>query len=245
MNLEFEKFVKSFDMNDENIIRKYRHSLRVQKLCEELGESRCELASVIGLLHDYGRFYQWSEYKTFNDKMSIDHADYAVYKLFEENEIEKFYKNDNDYKIIYDAIRYHNKYSIGEDACDKFMCGLIRDADKLDLLYMYEICDLKLLDGGTVSDKVNFEFYNHNLIKFNYVKSKIDRSINILSFVFDLNLIDSYYYLKKNRIYEKIYEKIENKEIFDNYFLEVENYIDLKIREDDKNVRKKIQSFRG
>jgi len=240
MNLEFEKFVKSFNMNDENIMRKYKHSLRVQRLCEELGKSRRDLASVIGLLHDYGRFYQWSKYKSFNDKESIDHADYAVYKLFEQNQIEKFYKNVNDYQIIYDAIKYHNKYSIGDNARDKFMCELIRDADKLDLLYMYEICDLKLLEDGNVSDKVNIEFYSHNLIKFKDIKSKIDRSINILSFVFDLNLIDSYHYLKKNKIYEKIYKKIVNKEIFENYFIEIENYIDLKLREDDKDVRKKI-----
>ena len=145
MNEQFNIFMKKFNLNDKSIKKKYDHSLRVQKKCEEIAISKkynkekYTLASLIGLLHDYGRFYQWDKYKTFTDKDSIDHGDYAVKKLFEENEIIDFYKNKNNYIIIYESIKYHNKYEVPKEVQSKEMCNLIRDADKLDILYMYTI----------------------------------------------------------------------------------------------------------
>ncbi len=232
MNLEFKKFVETFDMSEINIKRKYNHSLRVQSLCEKISNNKT-LASVIGLLHDYGRFYQWTKYKTFNDKKSIDHADYAVKELFEKNKIEKFYKDKKDYKIIYEAIKYHNKYSIPDKVEDKSMCEMIRDADKLDILYMYTVDELKLSEEGIISDKIKDEFYRHKLIKFNYINTKIDRSINVLSLVYDLNIKESFKYLKDNKIIEKMYKKIKDKEKFQNYFEEIKKFINEKLREED------------
>lgn len=235
MKSEFDKFVKTFDMNEKNIQRKYDHSYRVQKLCELLTKdnSKKKIASVIGLLHDYGRFYQWTKYKTFSDKESIDHADYAVTELFEKNKIQNFYQEKEDYKKIYEAIKYHNKYSIPENVEDRFFCEMIRDADKLDILYMYTIEELILSEEGEVTNKIKEEFYNHNLIKFKYIKTKIDRSVSVLSLVYDLNFKDSYKYLKENKIIDKMYDKIKNKEKLKDYFKETKKYIDKKLREDD------------
>ncbi|MEI3508262.1 MAG: HD domain-containing protein [Bacilli bacterium] len=73
MNEEFKRYVSNYNINDKAIKMKYNHSLRVQKLCKEIAEKTgysendIKIAEVIGLLHDYGRFPQWTEYKTFND----------------------------------------------------------------------------------------------------------------------------------------------------------------------------------
>ena len=69
---KLELYVKNYDMNDENIKRKYYHSIRVMKFAKNIAESlkieahNMELAIVAGILHDYGRFEQWKNYKTYS-----------------------------------------------------------------------------------------------------------------------------------------------------------------------------------
>lgn len=71
-------------MNDENIKRKYYHSIRVMKFAKNIAENLkleeniIELAIVAEILHDYGRFEQWENYKTYSDVDSLDHGDLAV-----------------------------------------------------------------------------------------------------------------------------------------------------------------------
>lgn len=239
MNEEFKKYASTFDMNDCNIDRKYNHSLRVEKINEELAIKQnlskhdILLAKLIGLLHDYGRFYQWTKYKTFNDKESIDHADYAVSELIDKKKITDFYKNEDDYQTIYEAIKYHNKYHVPKEVINKLMCDMIRDADKLDLLYMYSVNYFIMEDEGEISEAVHKQFMNHELIDYKNKKTKIDTSINGLSFVFDLNLNCSFKYLTENKILEKIYNNLNNKEKLKPYFDEVNKFIDEKLREED------------
>ena len=81
---EFDDYVNSFDMNDSNNITKYKHSYRVMWAQNKYGnligfdENNCKLASIIGLLHDIGRFKQYEEYSTFSDIRSVDHAGCGV-----------------------------------------------------------------------------------------------------------------------------------------------------------------------
>lgn len=235
MNEQFDKFIKEFNLKDKNIKKKYDHSLRVQKICELIAKNekydieKYELASLVGLLHDYGRFYQWKKYQTYNDRDSLDHGDYAVKELFDNNQITKFYQKEKNYKIIYEAIKYHNKYKIPENVKSKEICNLIRDADKLDILYMYTINELVLNEEGIVTDKVKEIFYNHELLNNKYIKAKIDISIRTLCLVYDLNFKYSYVYLKEKQIMNKIYNKIKEKEKFKPYFEEINKYIERKI----------------
>lgn len=234
MNEQFEIFIKQFDLNEKNIKKKYDHSLRVQKICEALATSEnynkenYTLASLIGLLHDYGRFYQWQKYKTYEDKDSIDHGDYAVERLFENNEIKKFYNNKNNYNLIYEAIKYHNKYEVPKTVESKELCNIIRDADKLDILYMYTIGELTLREQGEISDEVKEIFYSHKLLDNKYINSNVDITIRTLCLIYELNFNYSYKYLKENQIIEKMYNKLKNKEKLKPYFEEINRYIERK-----------------
>ncbi len=229
---EFTKFAEKFNLNDPMIKLKYNHSMRVQKLCEQIARSENEnikLASIIGLLHDYGRFYQWQDYHTYNDLVSIDHGDYGVQKLFEENEIKSFYQEEKIYKIIYEAIKYHNKYSVPKEVESKIMCDIVRDADKLDILYLYKIGELKIKELGSVSEKVKDSFYKHNLINNKDIKSEIDITIRTLGLIYKLNFLYSYKYLDKNNIIKEIFNKLKDKEKLKPYFDEIEKYIKEKL----------------
>ena len=111
---QFKNYVENFDIKNNDIKAKYNHSLRVMKLNEEyakrlnFSKEDIEIAKIIGLLHDYGRFIQIKKYHTMQDK-KIDHADYGVKLLFEDKEIEKFNIPKNYYDIIEFAIKNHNK----------------------------------------------------------------------------------------------------------------------------------------
>ena len=140
----FKKYVEGYDLDDKAIRGKLEHSYRVMDISIllaksiELNDEDIKVVTLIGLLHDYGRFEQWAKFRTYNDLESIDHGDLAVYKLFDKGEIIDYCDNVSYYDRIYNAIKYHNKYSYLSDLSDdnKRFCKIIRDADKLDIFYL-------------------------------------------------------------------------------------------------------------
>ena len=182
---EFDKYVMSFDLEDKMIEYKYKHSYRVMHECDEisytlnLDEDDNYLACLIGLLHDYGRFEQWKQYKTFNDNESIDHAVLGCKLLFDDGDIKNYKLGTEDYDIVKKAILNHNKYSIDSDLSVKetLHSKIIRDADKLDILYAFSnprILELNE-DDSELSSEVIIEFKKHKLVKNEYVKTVNDK----------------------------------------------------------------------
>ena len=230
---EFKKYVKKYDLKDKNIKRKLVHSIRVMKICKylakklKLSKTDIKVSEIIGLLHDYARFEQWTKYQTFSDLNSIDHGDLGVELLFDNNEIKNYELNEEDYELVYNAIKYHNKYDYPKDLdkLNKTHCKIIRDSDKLDILY---ICskDKKIIDkNDKISKKVEEVFYKNILVSRKDAKTKSDEIILELSWVFDINYKESYKYLKKKNYLWKIYKNINNKEYYLKYFKYVDKYI--------------------
>lgn len=71
----------------------------------KLSQEDIELAELIGLLHDIGRFEQVRLYHTFVDKDSINHGEYGAKILFEDGLIRKFINDDRFDKIINQEIK--------------------------------------------------------------------------------------------------------------------------------------------
>lgn len=229
---EFKKYVKKFNIEEPAILKKYTHSIRVQKISEELAKSEnfnpeeYELASVIGLLHDFGRFYQWHKYHTYKDIKSIDHGDYGAQELIEKGLIKKFYPKKENYQIIYEAIKYHNKYSVPDEVKSKKLCNLIRDADKLDIIYMCKIKELNIKDEGKISKQAEENFINEKLVNNKDINSAADLCLRTLSLIYDLNYKYSYEYLKKEKLVESMYNQIKDKEKMKKYFDKINEYIE-------------------
>ena len=138
----FREYVAQYNLKNKKIKLKYRHSLLVSKLCNEIGKSlgldaeKLELATLIGLLHDIGRFEQHQKYKTFVDSKSEDHGQLGARILFENDLIRDFIKDPKYDEIIRLTLIYHNDYMLPEglDPETKIFCQIVRDADKLDIL---------------------------------------------------------------------------------------------------------------
>lgn len=80
----FKEYVKEYDINNPKIKTKISHIQRVvvmsRKIAQDLklDEENTELAELIGLLHDIGRFEQVKRYNTFVDRISVNHGELGV-----------------------------------------------------------------------------------------------------------------------------------------------------------------------
>lgn len=155
----FLRYVESFKHGDEdvyrNIVFKEGHTERVRYLMVEIGRElglngeSLLVAEVIGLFHDIGRFYQYSEYRTFVNGNSIHHAEFGVKVLQEHgvlDELEETKKN-----VILRSIVNHSLRVLPLDETEDvlFFSKLIRDADKLD------ICRISLENYEGISGEYN------------------------------------------------------------------------------------------
>ena len=222
---EFMKYTNNYDIENENIERKIYHSLRVMEISKKIATNmgleneKIELATLIGLLHDIGRFEQFKIYQTYSDLESIDHGDLGADILKQNNFIRNFIKEAKYDEIILKSVQNHNKYKIADDLNkeEKLFCKIVRDADKIDILYeAIEIFWKKgreEVQNDLISDKVYNEFLNKKLIKKdkNMKKNGIDKLVLMLAFVFDINFHESLEILKKEDYLNKILNNFDFK----------------------------------
>lgn len=225
---EFTKYTNQFDINNPNIARKIGHSFRVMEISTKIAENlnlekeQIEIATLIGLLHDIGRFEQMRKYNTFKDLKSIDHGDYGAEILNED--IRKYIDTEKYDIVIKKAIKNHNKFAIEEGITKEelIFAKIIRDADKIDIFYeavnMFWEDDKDEIEAEIISDSILNKFKNYTLIKRTKEDDlKIDSLITILAFVFDINFKPSFEMLKKEDYINKIIDRFDfkNKETKD------------------------------
>lgn len=162
----FAEYVRNYDPSDEKIKLKIDHTYRVAGLCQSiakslnLSEADVDIAWLLGMLHDIGRFEQIRRFGTFSDADSVDHAEFGADLLFKEGLIRKFAEgyyeeyelassgneeaeqiiknnehHNKDTGLLELAIRQHNKYRVKEDLTERqrMFCDILRDADKVDI----------------------------------------------------------------------------------------------------------------
>lgn len=225
----FKEYLQDYDLNDGNIKLKIKHTYEVVKKSEyiakglDLDEENIELAKLIALLHDIGRFEQVKQTSDFLDTNSFDHADYAVKILFENNLIRKFIDHNKYDEIIKKAIYNHNKYKIEDGLKDIELLHskIIRDADKLDNFRVKEtenfenifpsIYNPETINYEDVSQKVYDDFMNHKIIKLEDRKTQLDFWVCILAFIYDLNFEISLKYIKDKNYIDVLIDRIEYK----------------------------------
>ena len=205
---EFKNYTNNYLKYGKMINLKINHTLRVMNLCERIAESlnlteeEIEVSKIIGLLHDIGRFEQWKNYKTFRDLDSIDHGDYGVEILKKDNYLKKYIKDDKYEEIIINSVKYHNKYEIPSNLNEKnyLFIKLIRDADKIDILYLFVTKELeRIIDSDEINQKIYKSLLNKKSINRKDVKNETDDMAGHLGFVFDINYKESFKYLNETK----------------------------------------------
>jgi putative nucleotidyltransferase with HDIG domain len=222
-----------------NIQLKEEHTYRVAKNSAAIAKSLAfennqrELAEVIGLFHDVGRFKQYSTYKTFNDAKTGSHADIGVDVLRETGILSCL--SDVEQELILNAIKYHNLYEIPQKDSPEVILHskIIRDADKLDGYYIvtneneerkYSLD--KLDTEPSYSQSLIADIINCKNIKFCNMKYENDRKLLMLSLVFDMNFPFSFLQVLNNGYIDKLISKLPKNEEIDNIHVHIKKYIE-------------------
>lgn len=220
----------------ENYDIKRIHTFKVRDEIEFLGnelglkEDALRLAEIIGLLHDIGRFEQYSRYKTYKDSISENHATLGIKILHDHKVLDAF--DDLSKSIIINAISFHNRFAIPKTETNPhlFYDKLIRDADKLDIwrvvIAYYYRNDNKINKeiewnsnpSTLVSKEVLEDIYNKQAVLIKHVQSMNDFKVLQMAWVLDLNFKITQQEVKNRKYLEKLYKSLpQNKEIDDIY----------------------------
>lgn len=202
---EFYDYIGTFPRNEERIVHKIRHSVRVSERSGELAEAMglseedISLAELIGLIHDIGRFEQFMKYGTYVDRESEDHAELGNRLLFSQGLVGRFISDDCYNGIIEVAIGHHNAYVLPEGLAGRELlhCKIIRDADKLDNLYIKQfepfraMFDKEDISGEPITAAVLEEFLALRAIRHVDVRTDMDNWIKYIAFHFGMYFKES------------------------------------------------------
>ncbi|MDE6567326.1 MAG: HD domain-containing protein [Lachnospiraceae bacterium] len=206
----FAQYVRQYNAEDEKILLKILHTYRVAEISERiavgLGLSAydTDLAWLIGMLHDIGRFEQLRQYGTFVDADSIDHAHFGVDLLFRDGLIRDYVDvlsagsdaEGGDLHVIRVAIWNHSAYRIEEGLDERTLlfCKIIRDADKVDIfkvaydtpLEVLYRCSLEEFQNAAVSPEVIQAYQEGHAVLRSLKKTPVDFLVGHIALVFEL-----------------------------------------------------------
>ena len=223
-----KEYLKNYNVEDGSIALKVRHTYEVVRKSEyiatglNLDKENIELAKIIAILHDIGRFEQIKIYKEFNDK-KIEHAEFGIKVLFKDNLIRKFVEDKKYDEIISKAIYNHNKFKIEDNLSDVELlhCKIVRDADKLDNFRVKQedkmenifpkIYNEKTINYENISTNVYEDFMRHKCIKLDDRKTIVDYWVCVIAFIFDLNFDISLQYVKEKNYINTLIDRIQYK----------------------------------
>jgi len=237
----FKSYVNNYDLDNKRIKHKYEHSLRVAKEAEEismllkLSDEDKHLATLIGLLHDIGRFEQIKRYNNFRDD-GFDHGEFAIKLLFDDNLIEKFGVNKKYYPVIKRAIFNHNKLSIESNLTEHELlhANIVRDADKLDNIKFF--AKGKRLDEVEedieITSSVMDYIRKEESVPFELVKNGNDNIAVNFGFIFDVNFDETVNIIYTKKLYENFYDSLKYKEYFKEAVDIIVNYIEKRLKGD-------------
>jgi putative nucleotidyltransferase with HDIG domain len=219
----FREYVQNYDPQNGKIRLKLVHTFHVVSLSERIArdlgceEEDVQLAKLIGLLHDIGRFEQAKRFNTFVDKDSVDHAALGV-KILEENHFIDSFCTGKEQEIVLRAVANHNRFAIEEglDERTRLQAEIIRDADKTDIFRVRTEDPVEdafpysqaVIENSTISPSIYESFMRSQQIDKNQRQTPMDMWVGGLAFIFDYNFSCSLRILEENRAVDRQIDRI-------------------------------------
>ena len=228
--IAFKEYLSNFDNQDNpgfnlKVVHTYHvvdNAVMISKK-QGLSEEDTNLAALIGILHDIGRFDELKNLKKF-DSVGNDHAMFASKILFEEGLITNFIDTDKYNNIIKKAIENHNKKQIEDGLSDKELlhAKIIRDADKLDNYRVKQeerienifpgiVNNKEELENSLISDNVYNSVMKEECVDIKDRKYPLDYWICVLAFTFDLNFKETLSIVKENNYIDILIDRFNYK----------------------------------
>jgi len=230
----FEKYTESLVCDTEeiqvNLDLKKNHSFNTTKIIEALAltinmsEVDILLAKSAAILHDVGRFEQLLKYNTFADTDQINHIDLGIAFIKEQEFISLI--SDEELEIILDCIKYHTGSEIPKsmDEKNRIFIQLIREADRIDILNIVskyysnykpgsnKRLEMELADKPDISKKVFKSIMDEKVVDYKDVLTLNDLKLQQMSWIFDLNLKQSFRIVSEKTYLKLIYDTLPKKD---------------------------------
>lgn len=219
-------YAKTFSTTDELITYKTYHSIRVSKMAKRIAKcvfpdaKNRALATAIGLLHDWGRFSQWTRFRTTRDRASFNHGDEGVRLLFEQGDIQAFDYPKNWYPIMAYAIANHNKLEIdvsgaaklARPECALVHAKLVRDADKLDIYFavIHHLNPQNYYPIGDPNPTLLKHIANKEHGSYQEVHTKLDEALFFIAMAFELHFSISKKIVTKRHYIKRLSKSYKN-----------------------------------
>lgn len=134
----FLAYYETFPYDEMNLL-KLNHTYRVVENAQHIMKSESfspeltALGEMAAWLHDLGRFSQFTQYRTFSDSKSVNHALLSCGEALRLGWLDD--RSPADRNAILQAIAFHNLRDLPPNLPenDLLLAHLVRDADKLDI----------------------------------------------------------------------------------------------------------------
>lgn len=223
----FETYIENYDKTNPKIALKAAHIYRVadvaRKIATELNlnNEQIELAELIGLLHDIGRFEQVKRYDTFQDGLSVDHAQLGVAILKENNFISEFCEDEKYHDIILTAIQNHNKFKIDDSLSGEklLQAKIVRDADKVDIfkILTYEKFETLYKKESIIDEPISKEMLDKFFIGEQLERPKqvtnMDFWVSDITYIFDINFKPTFKIIQQEDYINKMIDRTKTPEM--------------------------------
>lgn len=226
--IAFKEYLQAYNLEYGKIELKIRHTYGVVKASEYLSkklllnEEDIELAKLIALLHDIGRFEQIKQFDSFIDYKTTDHAKLGNEILFNKNLIRNFIVDRQYDNIISKSILNHNKLTIEHNLEDKELlhAKIIRDADKIDnfrvkaeddFKNIIDNADKETLENDVISNRIFHDFMDNKVIVREDRNTYLDFWVSYIAFIFDFNFTSGLEYIQQMDYINKVANRLEYK----------------------------------
>ncbi|MHC4085985.1 MAG: HD domain-containing protein [Planctomycetota bacterium] len=257
----FDDYVADFYGDDEyvnaNLKLKEDHTRRTCKemlyLAKELSlsDEQIRLAEVIALFHDIGRFEQFVRYRTYVDGRSVNHCLLSLEVLRQTRALDEV--DGPRRQLIEKAIEYHGSKELPQDLNSDclMMSKLIRDADKIDSLYVMTDCYSKYVDNPRnyrleiefpdepgYSKEVLDELLAGRRIDYGQLRTLNDMKLCLLGWVYDVNFAPTLKRIKQLRLLEMLVDFLPKTEDIKRVRQKIFEYVDFRISQETTNKEK-------
>ena len=221
---------------------KIDHTMRVCQEIITLGQQLdlpaplLTLAEITAVFHDVGRFEQFATYRTFADRLSVDHAALGVTILRQCGLLHGIDPALHD--VIYRVIAYHNRKAVPlpeNDLC-LFLTKLLRDADKLDIWHVVleeyakpsaqrnaDIC-MGLPDTPELSAAACADLLARRMVDIRHLRTLNDFKLLQLGWMYDLNFSATFQALRERRYIERLRATLPATVVVQNIFATLADY---------------------
>ena len=150
------------------------------------------------LYHDFGRFMQFHQYRTFSDAQSVNHGLLSVREVRREGLLAE--ESPRVRRLVLAGVALHNRFalSLRLPADVRAVVGAVRDADKLDIMRIMAgqltgegepdpVVALHAKRSSEISPAVLDAVMNRQLVAYGDLATTTDFKLLVCGWLYDLN----------------------------------------------------------